>query len=168
MEDRTGIGGLADRAKELMSKAGPPASPGGADGAEDDGEDSIWSRAERHAYIAPVQGEPSLEPADAPWEVAMMAGWAGDEEGRGHDAMQGVEAMALGDVDACAELDVESATPGTPLELGPSESIYSDNTGRGNMTLEVATDGGWMREFMLAWDETPGADGGPRDWCSHL
>lgn len=80
-------------------------------------DDSIWDRVSNVSTIAPIHGDPTLEPADNPWELAMMAGWGDPEEnGRGHDALQGVDALLLGEVDAREEIRIEG--PGLDLEHG--------------------------------------------------
>lgn len=117
------------RAVELMRRSEEPEppleeeeAPGRVPDAE--GEASIWDRVAEVADIAPVHGDPSMEPADSPWEVAMMAGWGDvDDRGRGHDAMMGVDRMVTGDVDAMRELHVDSATRGGPLTLERSEDM---------------------------------------------
>jgi len=86
----------------------------------------IWKSAEALGTIAPVMGNPSMDPAAGDLiAVSYMAGFGG-EAAVGHDAMGGVDAMVLGDVDATQELKVESSTEGGPLELAPNESIYNN------------------------------------------
>lgn len=77
-----------------------------------------------HLTIAPVTSH-TLDPVTSPEDVHRLAG--GDA--RFHDSMEGVDAMVMGDVDAMSELQVESNTPGSPMQLGPEESIF-DGQGR--------------------------------------
>ena len=105
--------------------------------APDHNNSSVWDRVTEVSSIAPVHGDPSLEPADNPWELAMMAGW-GDPEGldRGHDAMMDVDLLVTGEVDAMEELRIDSATPGGVLSLGPNEQLsfrQTDNSNSANL-----------------------------------
>lgn len=121
--------------EEETEPPGPEQAP-----PRDESDDSIWERVATVSTIAPVQGDPSLEPADNPWELAMMAGWGDpNEDGRGHDALQGVDALVLGEVDANDEIRVEG--PGLSLE---DEITLDERVGR-----------------ELAEHET-------HDWTSHL
>jgi hypothetical protein len=146
MRPKRGDNQLEDRASELGDTDPPP-----------DDETSVWERIGRAATIAPVLGDPSLDPADDPWDVATMAGW-GDvrEDGSGHDAMMGVGQMATGEADAMAELDVDSATDGGPMELADDESIigYSGYEPDDN----EPSDTGWL---SLGSSER-------MDWTTHL
>lgn len=103
---------------------------------------------DRLGTVAPVEGNPSLDPANGLWEVAYMAGYSDREHTPGHGALQGVDRLVTGEADANRELRVESATEGGPMQLGPDESIFADDRGAG----------------------THGAGGGepPRDWTAFL
>lgn len=93
--------------------------------------------------IAPVT-EHRLDPVTTPHDVANMAGF----NGRSHDAMQGVDQMVMGHVDAVAELEVDSATPGSPMQVHESESILNQD----------------RRHDQLSEDE----HGTSFDWCGWL
>ena len=90
-------------------------------------------RLQDQARIAPIQGNPSLDPVTSPWDVARMAGYDGDA----YDAMAGVDKMVTGEADAMEEMELETATEGTPLELAADESLLSDDTGEGDLTLDI-------------------------------
>ncbi len=95
------------------------------------------------AGIAPVTRH-SLDPVTSPWDVSRMAGF----NGQFHDSMQGVDQMVMGNVDALAELEAPSSTPGTPMDVHPSESILF----------------GQQREDILDEHECPSGF----DWCRWL
>lgn len=136
MREQAG-GRLEERSREL--REGP--RDGGSDPDPDTGDGaSMWERIEGQAAIAPVMGNPSLEPAHRPYEVAMMAGWgAGD----GYDAMMDVDKMVLGEVDATRELEANSATEGRPLQLGRSEDLDRSVEPRYELSFPDPEGGDW-------------------------
>lgn len=104
--------------------------------------------ANRLGTIAPVMGNPSLDPAGGSMvAVSYMAGYGGDAD-VGHDAMDGVHLLVTGEADANRELEVESATEGGPLDVADDESIYRGEAAKMAMT----PDDGYEC----------------RDWCSAL
>jgi hypothetical protein len=131
---------LRDRAADLMDR-GPDDPPDRGPAEEMDGGGSVWDRVGRVSTIAPVMGDPGVEPADNPWEVAMMAGWGDvNDDGRGHDALQGAEELLLGEADATAFMTVDP----TPNEdRAPMLTFQGD-------------------EAQLTAEESH------RDWCTHL
>lgn len=135
--------------------------------------DTIWERAEHMSTTAPIMGNPSMDPANpAMHELAEMAGWS--QSHWGHDPMQGVAGMAMGYVDANQELEAPSATEGGPLQLDPTESVYSDDLGAGTHGLGFAAGRedvmGDMAEFHMYDAEAEDTYGGDwdGDWCSCL
>jgi hypothetical protein len=112
---------------------------------------SLWSSIMRMASIRPVQGDPSMDPAPAMHRVSEMAGWSG---AGGHDALQGVDKLVTGEVDANRELETPSATEGTPLQLAPDESVFSDDLGLGTHRAAASRDrGDWCADLRLRGDE---------------
>lgn len=90
-----------------------------------------FGTAERLSTLAPVMGNPSLDPAAGSLvQVSYMCGYGG-EAAVGHDAIDGVDRLVTGEADANGELEIGSATEGGPLELAPDESVYE---GRGHNT----------------------------------
>ena len=91
----------------------------------------MWHRVNKMSTIAPIQGNASLDPAAGDMiQVSYMAGLGSDAE-VGFDTFSGVAEMVTGEVDASRELATPSVTPGTPLQMGPSESSYSDDVADG-------------------------------------
>lgn len=149
MRETDGLSSLRDRSRELMESSdvrSEESEPPGPETAPPPDKESIWDRVGAVSTIAPVQGDPSIEPANEPWELAMMAGWGDPEErGRGHDALGGVEDLLLGKVDAMEELGADLEDGGSPLSLRDDERM--DARVEADSGLEVDTDD---------------------DWCSHL
>lgn len=112
---------------------------------QEPGSRSLWDRIAKLGSIREIHDSPAtLKPGDMS-NVSEMAGWSAKG---GHDAMDGVDRMALGETDATRELEAESATEGGPLELADGESCYDDRNGTGVMTTALEED-----NF---------------DWCSNL
>lgn len=149
MRETDGLTSLRDRSRELMESSGvreEEPEPPGPDRAPPPDKESIWDRVGAVSTIAPVQGDPSIEPANEPWELAMMAGWGDPEErGRGHDALGGVEDLLLGKVDAMKEMDADLEDGGSPLQLREEERM--DRRVEADHGLGVEEEG---------------------DWCSHI
>jgi hypothetical protein len=104
--------------------------------------------------IAPVQGNPSLDPAGSMLGPARMAGWS--PAAADYDALQGVGELATpGGPDATRELLVSSSTEGGPLDLAPDESAFDDTLGRGthSLSLDEGERGDWTVGLRLAPDE---------------
>lgn len=107
----------------------------------------IWERTEKVGSIAPVQGRPTMDPAPPMHQVAMMTGWL-----PGHnDPLEGIDKMVTGEVDARQELRVESNTPGSPLQLGMTESVYSDDTCEGSHGCSLSAEEKGDRTDWCAW-----------------
>lgn len=129
-----------------------------------------WDAAERLGTIAPVMGNPSIDPAAGDLvAVSYMAGYGG-EAMVGYDAMDGVDQLVLGNVDATRELEVESATEGGPLRLAAHESVFSDSHGLGTHGLRIGpVESGeavsWDSEYRLYGHEP---EAGGADWCACL
>lgn len=123
----------------------------------------LWERIGRLGSIAPVMGNPSLDPAAGDMiAVSYMAGYGSDAE-IGHDSIGGIDDMVLGNVDATRELDAPSATEGSPLQIAPHESVYSDEHGLGTHNLRIgpAESGeamSWTSEFKL-YEHEPESNG---------
>jgi hypothetical protein len=149
MGSDSGLGRLAARARDLL--AGPDGGRDGRDPDEGGGDDNAWARAERRATIAPVMGDPSVDPAHEPWEVTYMAGWGGPGGGE-YGTLQGVDDYVVGDADATRELRAPSATAGGPLRIADGETIYEDRANTGIMSTRLR----------------PEEDPSRTDWCSHL
>jgi hypothetical protein len=115
---------------------------GGPEYGRRDDEDELGA-AGRQATMAPVHGDPSLDPVTTIWDIANMAGYG---DGPGYDALDGVDRMVTGEADASRELRVESNTEGSPLDVGTS--LFSDAGG----------------ELRLGRDEDPAE----RDWKADL
>lgn len=128
-----------------------PDYPGQDPGYHHAGEgDNLGERVESIGAIAPVMGNPSLDPAGGSMvAVSYMAGY-GRETEVGYDAMDGISGIALSHRDATAELAVEDPTPGDPLEIAPGESVYGDTT-----RLETRNTRGrdWCADLRLADNE---------------
>lgn len=115
---------------------GPGENTDGAEGVQD------------YGTIAPVHGNPSLDPVTTPFDVARMAGYGNNS----HDALQGVDKLVMGKVDARKEMHVDSETDGGPMAMGAKESIFSDDAGFGDMDLSL----------------DPDEDPATTDWCHCL
>lgn len=85
---------------------------------------TVWDRVLDLVTVEPPLGSPSTDPmpADAGPALASMAGWNGGEIG--HDAMDGIDRLVTGEVNAMREMEAPSATRGTPLQMEESESVY--------------------------------------------
>jgi len=149
MRETDGLSSLRDRSRELMGSSDvreEESEPPGPERAPPPDKGSMWDRVAEASTIAPVHGDHSIEPANEPWELAMMAGWGDpDERGRGHDALGGVEDLLLGKVDAMEELGADLEDGGSPLQLTEEE----------RMDTRIEADRG-----LRVGDED--------DWCSHL
>lgn len=98
---------------------------------------------DRMGYIAPVTNH-TLEPVTSVWDIAHMAGF-GRQGVDGHDALEGIDKMVTGEVDAMKEAHVESWTEGGPLQIGPSEDF--SRTIQPEYDLAYEDTGDWM-EFL--------------------
>ncbi|WP_161570065.1 hypothetical protein [Salinigranum halophilum] len=136
---------------------------------------SVWERVMNLASTAPIQGNPSLDPAVGDMvQVSAMAGYKAGED-VGHDSMEGVSGMVTGSVDARRELEAPSATQGSPTQMAPDESIFSDDMGFGDMGLSYQLTPGEREDDMAelsyrepgsGWDDE--CEEGQQDWCAFL
>lgn len=98
---------------------------------------------DKMGYIAPVTNH-KLDPVTSIWDIAHMAGF-GSRGVEGHDALEGIDKMVMGEVDAMEEVRVHSWTEGGPLEIGPSEDFSR----------------AIVPEYDLSYDD-------PGDWMEYL
>jgi len=132
---------------------------------------TMWERAEHLGSIAPVMGNPSIDPANGDLiTVSYMAGYGGEAE-VGHDAMQGVDRMVTDPrVDATSELRFESHHGGPHLSMTRDESIFSGDAGWGEKGLTYdegpAQGQDWCLGMTVQDDERP--LGGTFDWTNEL
>jgi hypothetical protein len=144
LRERAGdlLGGPPDAARRPRREQSGGRREGPGDGPDGD---TMWDRVSEASTVAPVHGDPTLEPADQPWEVAMLAGWGDPEgEGRGADALNGPGRMVTGELDAREEMGLGYDGEPGPLEVDP------------RATLDARID---ARE-QLGYER--------RDWTTHL
>lgn len=127
-----------------------------------------WDAAERLGTIAPVLGNPSLDPASGDLvAVSYMCGYGG-EAMVGHDACDGVDRYVTGEADANENLRVEGHHGGPPLAMSPDESVMRDDLGFGDMGATVpdgpAGDMDWDLGLRVGSGEGPMS----RGWCDWL
>lgn len=72
-------------------------------------------------YMRPITNH-TLKPITSIWDIAHLAGFGG-RDGEGFDALEGIDKMVTGEVDAMSETRFESWTEGSPLQIGPSEDF---------------------------------------------
>lgn len=139
-----GASSLEKRTEELRGR--PTVEDGKEDGpaGNTDGAEAVQD----YGTIAPVHGDPSLDPVTTPFDVARMAGYGSGS----FDALEGVDKMVMGEVDATREMHVDSETDGGPMQMGPLETIFSDDAGFGDMNLGLTAE----------------EDPSNRDWCKEL
>ncbi len=129
---------------------------------------NVWEASERMGSIAPVMGNPSIDPATGDLvAVSYMCGYGG-EAMIGHDACDGVDRYVTGEADANENLRTQGWHGGTPLAMHPDESIMRDDRGSEDREASKPTEptGGrnWGRGLQVAPDEGPMSDG----WCKWL
>lgn len=124
------------------------------DGLEtDENGDPDLTQIEEYVQVHQVHGNHTLDPVTSVHDIAYMAGYGGDA----WDAIDGVDLLVTGDVDAMKELEAPSATRGGPLELDDDESIFNDDTGHGDMAVLMPNEGAgtdWTSYMRLDNEET--------------
>lgn len=114
---------------------------------------SVWERLCAVSRMAPVHGDPTLDPAGDAVAVSEMCGY--NAGAAGFSVLDGPDRLATGEADAGRFLRVEGSTPGPPLRLGPRELAgYLDVDGRGTHDTGLgARRADWTRELGLDNEE---------------